>query len=475
MIGMIVKRGLGWIRRKKRDRGLRRDCIESVVEATGCSRKEAAAQIKDARRRLHISYLDYRKMKMFHYSPEEQDRIYPELLRQKEEKAFDREACKEAAAEAMGWTMEEAVAHIDSAHLDHAVRYSDYLKNEMYRWSDEEIEEFATRSFFERWGKLVKRIMKKTGWSREEAFAHFSDARKRTGCTLKEFFIYRMDELTEEEQCKVFLSVHSRQIHYKYDIRKFSNMLMDKEWANGYFSEYLGRAWCMNTNVSPEEFKEKFGGVRKVIYKPAFGSRGKGAEAIELDPENLKEAYDNIMSLPDGVVEEFVKQHPDMNRFTPSSVNTIRIVTVSSKERPVTAGGKNADIAYAAVRIGGGSSIVDNFHSGGVVAAIDLEKGIICTDAADMKGRTYKTHPVTGTAFKGFEIPCFEDAKKLVCRMIEEKEVEGYIGWDIAISEDGPVLIEVNTLPGAVLLSTPYAAEHKGMKPVMEKYMTDQC
>ena len=250
-------------------------------------------------------------------------------------------------------------------------------------------------------------------------------------------------------------------------------MLMDKEWANGYFSEYLGRAWCMNTNISFEEFREKFDGVSKVIYKPAFGSKGKGTEAVKLSPGSMKEAYDHIMSLPDGVVEEFVKQHPDMNRLTDASVNTIRIVTVSSKEQPVTPDGKYTDIAYVAVRIGGGSSIVDNFHSGGVVAAVDACTGIICTDAANMQGKVYKSHPVTGTVFKGFKIPFFEEAEKLVLRMIEEKEVEGYIGWDIAISEDGPVLIEVNTLPGAVLLSTPYAAEHKGMKPVMDKYMTE--
>ncbi|MBQ2677361.1 MAG: hypothetical protein IJF96_00440, partial [Firmicutes bacterium] len=370
-------------------------------------------------------------------------------------------------------TMDEAVIHIDAAHLDQGIRYSDYLKHEMYRWSEEEIEEFAIKSYFERQGKIVKRIIKKTGWDRDEAFDHFSDARKRTGCTIKEFFIYRMDELTEEEQREVFLATHSRKIHYKYDKSKFSNMLMDKEWANGYFSEYLGRAWCMNTNISFEEFREKFDGVSKVIYKPAFGSKGKGTEAVKLSPDNMKEAYEHIMSLPDGVVEEFVKQHPDMNRLTDASVNTIRIVTVSSKEQPVTPDGRHTDIAYVAVRIGGGSSIVDNFHSGGVVAAVDAGTGVICTDAADMQGKVYKSHPVTGTVFKGFKIPFFEEAGKLVLRMIEEKEVEGYIGWDIAISENGPVLIEVNTLPGAVLLSTPYAAEHKGMKSVMDKYMTE--
>ena len=393
---------------------MKRECIDSVIEATGCSRKEALAQIKDARRRLDISYLDYRKMKMFHYSPEEQDRIYPKLLRQKEEKASDREACKEAAATAMNWALGEAAKHVDEAHRIHGIRFADYLEKEMYRWTPEEIEEFGTESVFARYKNTVRKICKRTGWTKDEAFEHFADARKRTRCTIKEFFIYRMDELTEEEQAEVFLAWNSRAIRMEYDNLKFSNMLMDKEWSNNYFSGYLKRTWCVNTNISFDEFKEKFQGVSKLIYKPAFGSRGKGAEAVKLNPENMKEAYDYIVSLPDGVVEEFVKQHEDMNRLTPASVNTIRIVTVSSKAKPVTVDGKYADIAYAAVRIGGGNSIVDNFHSGGVVAAIDLEKGVICTNAADMNGNVYESHPVTGTVFKGFVIPCCEDAKKLV-------------------------------------------------------------
>ncbi|MBR6444729.1 MAG: hypothetical protein IKS63_04810, partial [Firmicutes bacterium] len=329
----MITRALNWIRRKRRDKRIERDCIDSVVEATGCTRAEALAQMKDARKRLDISYLDYRKMKMFHYTPEEQEKIYPELLRQKEEATGDREACKEAAVEAMGWSFDEAAVRVDEAHRDHGVRYKDYLEHEMYRWSIEEIEEFATKAAFENYPNTVKKILKKTGWSREEASEHYADARKRTGCEIKEFFVYRMYELTPEEQEQVFLAKLSKKIRKEYDDLKFANMLMDKEWSNNYFSEYLRRAWCVNTNISFEEFSDKFRGVSKVIYKPAFGSRGKGAEAIELDPEHMKEAYDHITSLPDGVVEEFVKQHPDMNKLTPASVNTIRIVTVSGKDR----------------------------------------------------------------------------------------------------------------------------------------------
>ncbi|MDQ9790964.1 sugar-transfer associated ATP-grasp domain-containing protein, partial [Acinetobacter baumannii] len=60
------------------------------------------------------------------------------------------------------------------------------------------------------------------------------------------------------------------------------------------------------------------------------------------------------------------------------------------------------DIAYASLRIGGGTSIIDNFHGGGMVAVADLKTGELVTDGADMAGNVYKTHPMTGIMIKGF-------------------------------------------------------------------------
>ena len=460
-----------WRDRRSQIKRARKQCIEATVEATGWSPKEAARHIDDARERLGLLYLDYRRMKMYYLTPEEQKERYDEMLKARNQEKEARETAVKAAMEAKGWSREKAEANVDRARLRFKIKYDVYVDNHIYDLTDEEIRLFRNERAFQRQKGIVKKIMDKTGWTRDEAFQKYTEARRRTGCVLKEFFIYRFYELTPQQQKDVFLMAYSRKIQLRYDNRRFSNMVLDKEWTNNFFSDYLNRAWCMNTNITYEEFCSKFEGVERAIYKPAFGSRGKGAESVEMGPGKMKEAYEHICSLPDGVVEEFVKQHPVMNELTPASVNTIRIVTMSSKEKAVTADGRHTDIAYAALRIGGGNSIVDNFHSGGMAVAVDLETGKICTDAADMEGNVFNAHPVTGTVFRGFQIPYFRESVEMVEDIIREKEVEGYMGWDIAISEKGPVLIEVNTHPGAVLLSTPYAPEHKGMKPLMARYM----
>ena len=53
----------------------------------------------------------------------------------------------------------------------------------------------------------------------------------------------------------------------------------------------------------------------------------------------------------------------------------------------------------------------------------------------------------------------------------EKSKLEGYLGWDVAITEEGPFLIEINLKPAAALLTTPFVVEGKGTKHIMEKYM----
>lgn len=321
--------------------------------------------------------------------------------------------------------------------------------------------------------RTIEVTMEETGWDYEFAMDQFYDARERTGCSPKEYKMYRFYDLTEAEQAEVFLMSLSKEITKKYSTknREFVAVMRNKEKTNEFFADLLGRQWCVNTKISEDAFVEKFAGIKRIIYKPLLGNRGNGVEAFDLTPENIREVYRTLAGYDKGVVEEFVVQHPKMSALAPASVNTIRAVTISSNTQPVTPDGKMADIAYTSLRIGGGTSIVDNLHGGGVCAAIDMETGKLVTDGVDMESHVHTHHPYTGVKIKGFEVPFYQEAKEMILRTIREKKIEGYLGWDIAITEKGPILIELNNTPGVPGLSTPWVAERKGMKHVMEKYL----
>ena len=318
----------------------------------------------------------------------------------------------------------------------------------------------------------VNRIMKRTGWDFDSTREKMLATIERTGCTPTEFFLYRFYELTEEEQDTYYIAKYQKLFQKKYGTNKdFVALLYDKERTNLYFAEYVRRPWCVNTKVSFEAFCEIFKDTERVMYKPIAGHRGYGVEAIYLTPETMKDIYDRLVTYPEGVVEAFIKQHPEMCKLSPTSVNSLRFVTFSSNTVPVTPDGKMMDIAYSIVRFGREGSIVDNLHSGGMVANVDLETGCLATDGADRNGDLWVTHPDTGVTIKGFQIPYFEEAREMVKDAIATRKVEGYIGWDIAISENGPMLLEVNDRPGSDGLQTAPAQAKQGMKFLMEKYM----
>ena len=318
----------------------------------------------------------------------------------------------------------------------------------------------------------VKKVIERTGGDYDSVKEKLLATIERTGCTPTEYFLYRFYELTEEEQDTYYIAKYQKLFQKKYGTDKdFVALLYDKERTNNYFAEYVRRPWCVNTKVTFEQFNETFKDTDRVMYKPIAGHRGYGVEAIYLNAENMREVYDRLSTYPEGVVEAFIKQHPEMCKLSPTSVNSLRFVTFSSNSKAVTPDGKKMDIAYSIVRFGREGAIVDNLHSGGMVANVDLETGCLSTDGADRNGDMWVTHPDTGVTIKGFKVPYFEEAREMVKEAIATRKVEGYIGWDIAISENGPMLLEVNDRPGSDGLQTAPAQEKKGMKYLMEKYM----
>ena len=333
-------------------------------------------------------------------------------------------------------------------------------------------EDKTSASYQKKVENFVKKVMQRTGWDHDFTKEKMLATIERTGCTPTEFYMYRFYELTDEQQDTYYIAKYQRPLQEKFGTdKKFVSLLCNKERTNNYFSDYVRRPWCVNTKVTFEQFCEIFKDAGRVMYKPTGGHGGYGVEAIYLTPETMKDVYDRLVTYPEGVVEAFIKQHPDMCKLSPTSVNSLRFVTFSSNTKPVTPDGKMMDIAYSIVRIGREGSIVDNLHSGGMVANVDLETGCLATDGADRNGDLWVTHPDTGVTIKGFQVPYFHEACEMVKDAIATRKVEGYLGWDIAISENGPMLLEINARPGSDGLQTAPAQAKQGMKHLMEKYM----
>ena len=91
---------------------------------------------------------------------------------------------------------------------------------------------------------------------------------------------------------------------------------------------------------------------------------------------------------------------------------------------------------------------VDNFHAGGLAAKVDIETGEL-GPGSDIGLRPdatwHATHPDSGAPLEGRKLPFWKETLDLARRAHAALPEWAVIGWDIAIVEDGPVVIEGNS------------------------------
>lgn len=140
----------------------------------------------------------------------------------------------------------------------------------------------------------------------------------------------------------------------------------------------------------------------------------------------------------DLLFQDRVVQHHEMSRLFPDSVNTLRIVTVMKSGVPT--------IFSSLLRIGTKQSgVVDNTSQGGIAVGIHEDGRLMEYGFSNPEfGGRIDHHPDTGVVFSDFTIPFYREALSLACRGHEALYRVKSIGWDIAITEHGCVLIEGN-------------------------------
>jgi len=195
--------------------------------------------------------------------------------------------------------------------------------------------------------------------------------------------------------------------------------------------------------AEPEEITELEG--KRVFCKSILGECADGVFPLRIkngkiylhgEETDIKE----ILERTDGsfILQEEIIQHPEMSRLFPNSVNSMRIISFHRKTEP--------EILYALLRTGTGENTSDNWAVGGLLGMIDMETGKLDNKFLYKPGfGTSRTeHPDTGVVFADFRIPFLDRAMDMA------RELHSYlygvksIGWDVAISEEGPVFIEGN-------------------------------
>jgi len=157
----------------------------------------------------------------------------------------------------------------------------------------------------------------------------------------------------------------------------------------------------------------------------------------------------------DLLVQPRLVNHPALSDLANGVLSTVRLVTCRDER-------DGYEPTHAILRMARGTeATVDNYHAGGIAASVDIATGVLAA-ATDMGANAATgwcpTHPDTGAPIEGRTLPFWSETLALARHAHAAFPFCTVIGWDIAITADGPVVIEGNGSPDVDIMQRPFRA-----------------
>lgn len=293
-----------------------------------------------------------------------------------------------------------------------------------------ELEEMAVKN------PELKKLPNREEWETDLLFCAFA-----YGFLPSEYACYELHGKSEAERREFISDVDLLLLLYKIndfaDITKFN----DKFRTYQMFRPAYHRE-CISIQ-SEKDFASFSDFVRRhpvCVKKEAYECMGRSVELLRLspdDPEEIRKVFHKMIKRGKHIIEEKIEQSPETAAFNPSSVNTVRCITVKNDS--------GVHVHFCVLRTGQDGSFVDNGGAGGIFSAIDENTGVLVSAGVDESGRRYKCHPVSGKEYVGFQLPHWPELVALCKGLAAQMDTVRYIGWDLAYTEEhGWVLVEGN-------------------------------
>jgi hypothetical protein len=211
--------------------------------------------------------------------------------------------------------------------------------------------------------------------------------------------------------------------------------------------------------LAPEAFGAEGLPRRDLFVKPAKGKGGRGCEkwlyrdglyagpAGQRLTEGALRVHVLALAARRGryLIQECLENHPELARFG-GGLTSLRITTCKTET-----GGFEVTNAVLKMSLAAGSS-VDNFHQGGAVCRVDVATGEIGPAWDNWIKHPcvlHDRHPVTGARVAGVRLPYWPETVAMVAKAAGLFPDRIMVGFDVAITARGPVIIEGNVQQGS--------------------------
>lgn len=201
-----------------------------------------------------------------------------------------------------------------------------------------------------------------------------------------------------------------------------------------------------------------------LFVKPLRSKGGRGAARWDWAPEGHYRSPEGETCTPRALLERLcrasrqqallvqprVVNHPALLDLTNGALATVRILSCRNERG-------EAEPAAAVFRMPVGENrVCDNIHAGGIAAGVELASGRLGRAAAlDPASDWLTSHPDTGARIAGRLLPDWDAALDLVRRAGAVFDDFAVVGWDVALTKEGPLVVEGNTAPCVDLMQRP--------------------
>ena len=281
------------------------------------------------------------------------------------------------------------------------------------------------------------------------------------GFAPKEYYAYQLDSKTPEEKRTYIADLDRLRLTFLVSDFKELQCTFDKYATYQKFKPFFKRdVICVASEKDFAAFQDFAARHSEMVIKAVSASGGDSIFLRDIRKDALKEQFHEILGHGRCCIEEKIRQSPVLGAFHPSSVNTVRVTTFRTKQ--------GIQLVFCMLRTGRDGSSVDNAGTGGIFAHVNEATGVVDTDGADIYNRKFPVHPDTGIPFLDFALPEWQTCLDTALRMHDLAKGLGIVGWDLAYSTDGWVLVEAN---GSCSFNFCQVATGRGLKKQVEQLL----
>lgn len=277
------------------------------------------------------------------------------------------------------------------------------------------------------------------------------------GSVVKQDFVGQM-RLPFRQNRHIVTNGRTTFVSRRLNSREAIELCLDKTQFASHWAQWFRRRWRRISAASPltaADLSDLLNETSRIVVKPLDQYGGRNVQVIDVEPSpEGRQRFLSWVNQLGGchIVEEYIDQTGRLRQLNPSSVNSVRVVTMRHLDGRI-------ELLNAYVRSGREGSLVDNLTAGGRAWVVDLRNGEF-REAEDAHGH-YRFFPPHDTRKRegnrpdaygsGMDtrIPGWDKVVSF-CISAHEHAPEGlrYAGWDVCVSEEGLYMLEGNGTPG---------------------------